>query len=184
MEGFKLQLSVTIILCQTCVSFAVRTILSDIPIQNWPASDDGPPKSDLDLAESKRHPSSSSFFEGLVIDRIFFQLSFLKILVLNGVKMKDPHLATPLSLALVGLFELSLIGSPQGSSTLPCVLLPQLQRYKDTVRPVGLSPVLHEYYQEQLTQTLIRYAFVENTPLRSEVNRHWWCKRKRRPLSV
>ena len=61
--------------------------------------------------------------------------------------------AMPLSWTLVGLFELTrrLLRALDS----PCALLPELQRYKDTVRfgPQGTEVLGH--CQEQLTQNLI-----------------------------
>ena len=63
--------------------------------------------------------------------------------------------ATPLSLSrtLEGLFELT--GQPSSALYWPCALLPELQRYKDTVRFVAQDMEVPGHRQQQPTQTLI-----------------------------
>ena len=70
-------------------------------------------------------------------------------------------LATPTSLSRTfeGLFEL--IRRPSRALDSPCALLPELQRYKATVRCATLGAEVPDHRQKQLTQTLI-VAFVEN----------------------
>ena len=57
------------------------------------------------------------------------------------------------SRTLEGLFELT--GRPSRALDLPCVLLPELQRIKDTVRCAALGAEVPGHRQKQLTQTLI-----------------------------
>ena len=63
--------------------------------------------------------------------------------------------ATPSSLSwtLEGFFEL--IRRPSGVLDSPRALLPELQRYKDTVRCAVLGAKVPGHRQKQLTQTLI-----------------------------
>ena len=63
--------------------------------------------------------------------------------------------ATPLSPSrtLEGLFEL--IRRPSRALDLPRVLLPELQRYKDTIRCGALGADVPGHRQQQPTQTLI-----------------------------
>ena len=63
--------------------------------------------------------------------------------------------ATPSSLSrtLEGLFELT--WRPSRALDLLHALLPELQRYKDTVRCAALGPEVPGHRQQQLTQTLI-----------------------------
>ena len=63
--------------------------------------------------------------------------------------------ATPSSPSrtLEGLFELT--QRPSQALDSPRVLLPELQRYKDTVRCASLSAEVPGHRQQQLTQTLI-----------------------------
>ena len=53
----------------------------------------------------------------------------------------------------VGLFELT--RHPSRAFELPCALLPELQRYKDTVRCAALGMKVPGNCKQQLTQTLI-----------------------------
>ena len=63
--------------------------------------------------------------------------------------------ATPLSPSrtLEGLFELT--RRPSRALDSPRALLPELQRYKDTVRCGALGAEVPGHCQQQLTQTLI-----------------------------
>ena len=54
---------------------------------------------------------------------------------------------------LEGLFELT--WRPSWALDLPHALLPELQRYKDTVRCAALGAEVPGHRQQQLTQTLI-----------------------------
>ena len=68
-------------------------------------------------------------------------------------------LATPSSLSptLEGLFELT--RRPSMALDSPRALLPELQRYKDTVRCGALDAEVPGHCQQQLTQTLIVCLF-------------------------
>ena len=55
--------------------------------------------------------------------------------------------------ALEGLFELT--RQPSRALDSPRALLPELQRYKDTVRCAALGAEVPGHCQQQLTQTLI-----------------------------
>ena len=57
------------------------------------------------------------------------------------------------SRTLEGLFELT--QRPSQALDSPRSLLPELQRYKDTVRCVALGAEVPGHHQKQLTQTLI-----------------------------
>ena len=57
------------------------------------------------------------------------------------------------SLTLEGLFELT--RRPSRALDLPRASLPELQRYKDTVRCAALGAEVPGHRQQQLTQTLI-----------------------------
>ena len=75
---------------------------------------------------------------------------------LSGKHFSLPFLpATPLSPSrtLEGLFELT--RRPSRALDLPRALLPELQRYKDTVRCGALGAEVPGHRQKQLTQTLI-----------------------------
>ena len=61
--------------------------------------------------------------------------------------------ATPSSQVLEGLFELT--RRPSRALDSPRALLPELQRYKDTVRGAVLGAEVPGHCQQQLTQTLI-----------------------------
>ena len=63
--------------------------------------------------------------------------------------------ATPSSPSrtLEGLFELT--RRPSQALDSPRALLPELQRYKDTVRCAALGPEVPGHHQKQLMQTLI-----------------------------
>ena len=96
-----------------------------------------------------------------------FFLCFLcvKIIDLPGGQINDPSLgkhyslpflpATPSSPSrtLEGLFELT--RRPSQALASPRAVLPELQRYKDTVRCAALGAEVPGHRQEQLTQTLI-----------------------------
>ena len=70
--------------------------------------------------------------------------------------------ATPSSPSrtLEGLFELT--GRPSRALDSPHALLPELQRYKDTVRCAALGAEVPGHGQQQLTQTLIVRLLNEN----------------------
>ena len=100
---------------------------------------------------SPRHPlpGPGCFPSGQLTNSIYFSLLFFKVIDLPRGKsmtsLRGGHynltflLATPMSRSwtLEGLFELTL--SLQGPSTLPCTLLPELERFKDAVRCVALG---------------------------------------------
>ena len=96
----------------------------------------------------------------------FFSVSFLcKLIDLPGVQINDPssgkHYSLPFlpatpsspSRTLKGLFELT--RRPSRALDSPRALLPELQRYKDTVRCGALGAEVPGHRQQQLTQTLI-----------------------------
>ena len=75
---------------------------------------------------------------------------------LSGKHFSLPFLpATPSSPSqtLEGLFELT--RRPSRALDLPHALLPELQRFKDTIRCTTLGTEVPEYRQLQLMQTLI-----------------------------
>ena len=102
----------------------------------------------------------------MTTNSIFFCSLFVKnIIDLPGGQINDPSsgkhyslpflLATPSSLSrtLEGLFELT--RRPSRALDSPRALLPELQRYKDTVRCAALGAEVPGHRQQQLTQTLI-----------------------------
>ena len=72
---------------------------------------------------------------------MYYSLSFL------------PAIPSSLSWTLEGLFELT--RRPSRALNLPCALLPELQRNKDTVRCAALGAEVQGHRKEQLSQTLI-----------------------------
>ena len=95
-----------------------------------------------------------------------FSVSFLwKLIDLPGGQINDPssgkHYSLPFlpatpsspSRTLEGLFELT--RRPSRALDSPRALLPELQRYKDTVRCAALGAEVPGHRQQQLTQTLI-----------------------------
>ena len=102
---------------------------------------------------------------GLATDS-FFSVSFLcKLIDLPGGQINDPssgkHYSLPFlpatpsspSRTLEGLFELT--RRPSRALDSPRALIPELQRYKDTVRCASLGAEVPRHRQEQLAQTLI-----------------------------
>ena len=96
----------------------------------------------------------------------FFSVSFLRKLIdLPGGQINDPssgkHYSLPFlpatpsspSRTLEGLFELT--RRPSRALDSPRALLPELQRYKDTVRCAALGAEVPGHRQQQLTETLI-----------------------------
>ena len=96
----------------------------------------------------------------------FFSVSILlKLIDLPGGQINDPssgkHYSLPFlpatpsspSRTLEGLFELT--RRPSRALDSPRALLPELQRYKDTVRCGALGAEVPGHRQQQLTQTLI-----------------------------
>ena len=89
----------------------------------------------------------------------------IKIIDLPGGQINDPSSgkhyflpflpATPSSPSrtLEGLFELT--RCPSWALDSPRVSLPDLQRYKDTVRGAALGAEVPGHHQQQLTQTLV-----------------------------
>ena len=76
----------------------------------------------------------------------FFSVSFLwKLIDLPGGQINDPSSGKHYSLPFL----------PATPSSLSQTLLPELQRYKDTVRCAALSTEVPGHRQKQLTQTLI-----------------------------
>ena len=68
-----------------------------------------------------------------------------------------PSTPSSLSRTLEGLFKLT--QRPSQALSSPRALLPELQRYKDTIRCVVLGAVVPGHYQKQLVNL---DAFVEN----------------------
>ena len=93
------------------------------------------------------------------------QYSFVRLFICLSGRSMTPHWggyfshpflpATPLSLSrtLEGLFDLT--RRPSRALDSPRALLPELQRYKDTVRCGALGAEVPGHCQQQLTQTLI-----------------------------
>ena len=71
----------------------------------------------------------------------------------NTILLRYVLPATPSSPTLEGLFELT--RRPSRALDSPRALLPELQRYKDTVRCAALGAEVPGHRQQQLTQTLI-----------------------------
>ena len=68
-------------------------------------------------------------------------------------RSSQPATPSSPSLTLEGLFELT--RRPSRALALPRALLPELQRYKDTVRCAALGTEVPGHNQEQLTRSLI-----------------------------
>ena len=64
-----------------------------------------------------------------------------------------PATPSPPPWTLEGLFEL--VGRPSRALNSPRALLPELQRYKNTVRCVELGTEVPGHCQQQLTQTFV-----------------------------
>ena len=71
----------------------------------------------------------------------------------NTILFRSSHQLPRLRLGTFGLFELT--RRPSRALNLPCALLPELQRYMDTVRCAALGAEVPGHHQKQLTQTLI-----------------------------
>ena len=96
--------------------------------------------------------TNSFFFYLLFVTNHWFEIND----PLSGKHYSLPFLpATPSSPSrtLEGLFELT--RRPSRALDSPRALLPELQRYKDTVRCAALGAEVPGHRQEQLTQTLI-----------------------------
>ena len=78
---------------------------------------------------------------------------FCKIHPWSGKHYFLQFLQATLSQTLVGLFELT--WRPSRALDSPCALLPELLRYKDTVRFAALGAEVSGHCQQQLTQPLI-----------------------------
>ena len=88
---------------------------------------------------------------GLATNSIF-SVSFLwKIIALPGGQINDPSSGKHYSLPFLPATP----SSPSRTLDSPRALLPELQRYKDTVRCAALGAEVPGHCQQQLTQTLI-----------------------------
>ena len=118
-----------------------------------------------ELFQGKNYHTHSSNMRRVSRNQILRGPDRLKIITLSGGQINDPSLgkhfsllflpATPSSPSrtLEGLFELTRL--PSRALNSPRALLPELQRYKDTVRCGALGAEVPGHCQEQVTQTLI-----------------------------
>ena len=75
---------------------------------------------------------------GLAINNAFFILTKIKIIDLPGGPIRKPLSLLPATLTQVLKVSFSWDGAFQGPSTLPRVLLPELQRIKESRTPSGV----------------------------------------------
>ena len=98
-------------------------------------------------------PLVLSFSRGFAINQILWgQICEKSFIYLEGNVPSFPATPSSLSRTLEGLLEQT--QCPSRAYDLPCVLLPILQRSKDTLRCVALCAKAPGHCQEQLTHTL------------------------------